>query len=287
MNAKSGADRENCDEKGHGHYSDVLRAPSNHRTPHIVKMRHFLFASTPLLCYNESMDKKLEDQMVQLYDEGKLLKEIAAITGRSEGCISQTLQKYGRSAWDRRYPDAPSWNDDEIIADYQNYMPTEEIFAKHKIAATTFYRLLKESKTPLRPRRGTIGKANYQYKHGNGSRANERTPQLTKQVAAVCLGYVVPRGWIIHHMDENPGNNHPENLAIFHTKKEHAIFHQQQLHCQREGLPYDANQLASESGGFLLPLPTHPILLPHEKDRLDPPKVRQKPKTDHAKSEPK
>jgi hypothetical protein len=223
------------------------------------------------------MDKKLEDLIVRLFDEGKLLKEISAETGHSEGRISGVLLMRKRSAWNRRYPDAQDFDREKMIADYQDYMRIDDILAKHKISQTTLYRTLKETGTPTRPRRGTRGKANYQYKHGNGNNQKRRHPCLTKQVVALCVGHVVPRGWQLHHIDENPANNNPENIAVFPSKSTHAKFHQRQLRLQREGCPVNTSQLVSENGGFLLPSPTLPIVLPHEKGRLCPLEIQEMP----------
>jgi len=223
------------------------------------------------------MDKKLEDEAVELFDQGKLLKEISVVIGRSEARISVALRKRGRSAWYRRYPDTQGIDRDQLTADYQNGMSIAEILSRHGVSQGTFYRHLRKNKVPHRSRKGQH--------QGNGPYRSERYPVLTKQVAAICLGYVVPHRWIIHHMDENPANNNPENLAIFHTKSEHTKYHQQLLHHQREGLPMDTSQLVLESGGFLLPLPTHQIVLPHERDRLFPPEYQQMPKSDQEESE--
>lgn len=231
------------------------------------------------------VDHTEDPKILELYDEGKELREIAQVVGFSEVSVHRVLIKHGRSPWDRRYPNARSRDDEQMIQDYKDGVPVLEIFEKHKVSQTHFYRILKENNIPLRPRKGNVGKENYQYKHGKGNRSKERDRILKKQVAALCLGYVVPRRWIIHHMDENPANNNPENLAIFHNKKEHAVYHQRLLKSQREGHPVDASQLVSESGGFLLPLPTHPIVLPHERDRLFPLKYQQKPKENQEESE--
>jgi len=214
-----------------------------------------------------------------MFDEGRLLGEIAEVVGYTESRMTQILQEEGRSAWKRRYPQAEQWDLDAIFADYANRVPLAQILAKYEISNTTFHRLRRERGVPLRPRLGSPGKTNYQYKHGNGSQKEKRIPELTKQVAAICLGYIVPRGWQIHHLDGDPSNNRPENLAIFHNKSEHANFHQLELRLQREGAEVDASQLVSETGGFLLPIPSHPIVSPHEKDRLDPRVSRTTPKT--------
>ena len=232
------------------------------------------------------MDTQTRKLIVKLFDEGKPLAEIAEVVGYCESRMTQILQEEGRSAWKRRYPNMDSVDDVQVMVDYRGGMPLVELLEKHQISQTTLYRWLKEHDMAPRGRVGAPGKQNYQYKHGNGNQPEKRIPELTKQVAALCLGHIVPRGWQIHHLDGDPSNNHPENLAIFHNKSEHACFHQLELRLQREGGEVNTSQLVSETGGFLLPLPTHPILLPHEKGRLDPRKRARTPRSIPSESAP-
>jgi hypothetical protein len=81
------------------------------------------------------------------------------------------------------------------------------------------------------------------------------------EVAAICLGQPLPQGWVIHHLDENPHNNQPDNLILFRDQSVHARFHQRLLERQRAGQPFDATQLALESGGRQLPQPPAPLRL--------------------------
>jgi hypothetical protein len=205
-----------------------------------------------------------------MYDSGKELKEIADIVGCSSSRVCQIVKEQDRSPFLRRYPHIRDMDVEQLISDYQNGMLVREILDKYHTTYKTLYDRLEKAGIPRRPRPSMTGPKNGQYKHGKGSRNRERTPELTKQVAALCLGHIVPRGWIIHHLDENPSNNNPENLVIFRSGRGHARFHQQQLRLQREGAPIDAIQLVLENDGFPLPLPTRPIVLPREKDRLCP-----------------
>jgi len=217
------------------------------------------------------MENYSHTQVVDLFDEeGLSLGEIALVVGCSESRASQILKEHGRSPWERRYPFAYGWDWDCIFADYKDGMPLEKLLEKHQVSSTTFHRRRKAAGIPSRPRRGAKGKRNYQYKHGNSGRSHPYDRYLSAQVAAACLGHVVPKAWQIHHLDENPTNNRPENLAIFYDRSQHAQYHQKLLKLQREGLQADAIQLVLESGGFLLPIPTRPLVLPHEKDRLCP-----------------
>jgi len=211
------------------------------------------------------------EKSIELFDAGKSLKEISEAVGRSMGRVSEALTSNGRSAWNRRYPDTAGRDEDAMILDYQNYMPLEQILRKYHIGQTTLYRRLREREIEQRRKKPSIaGPNNHQYKHGKGDRSRERTPELTKQVAAICLGHVVPKGWHIHHADGNPKNNNPGNLIVFPSGSHHGRFHQELLNCQREGSVEDMARLVSESGGIVLHPPDRPLTIERERGRLDP-----------------
>lgn len=108
------------------------------------------------------------------------------------------------------------------------------------------------------------GPGHRHYKDGNGaerSRNKDRkSPRRESwQVAAICLGYPLPKGWLVHHHDENPDNNDWQNLWLFHSWTEHSLYHTRKSHLLLRGIEVDANQLALESGGVPLPRPPYPI----------------------------
>jgi len=224
-----------------------------------------------------NLRKYNHDEILALFDQGLEIKDIASQIGCSECLVSVVTRQNDRSAFLRRYPQSEEWSHEAILRDYQGGMPIEKLREKHHISLSHLHRLRKQAGIPTRPRPRLTGKRNGQYKHGLGDRRRERNLSLVQQVVAACLGYVVPLGWQIHHMDGNPTNNHPENLAIFPSKSAHSRYHQQQLNLQRKGLEVDASQLVLENDGWLLPRPDHPILLPHEKGRLDPHRKKMKP----------
>lgn len=47
-------------------------------------------------------------------------------------------------------------------------------------------------------------------------------------IASRALGRGIPRGVIVHHVDENPLNNHPGNLVICQDQAYHMVLHQRQ-----------------------------------------------------------
>jgi hypothetical protein len=94
-----------------------------------------------------------------------------------------------------------------------------------------------------------VGEKNYQWKGGNRITPMHYHRRQSYEVAAICLGKPLPSGAVIHHLDENPYNNNPENLIVFPTQKNHARYHQQLLVIRRKGLEVSTIRLALENGG--------------------------------------
>jgi hypothetical protein len=46
-----------------------------------------------------------------------------------------------------------------------------------------------------------------------------------REIAAQTLGRALRKGECVHHIDENPRNNTPENLMVFRSKADHARHH--------------------------------------------------------------
>lgn len=204
------------------------------------------------------MDEQTKDRIEEMFDQGMFLADIAAEVGYAPSRMTQILQERGRSAWKRRYPNQDDWDWDAIYADYQNKMPFEELLEKHKLSCTTFHRHRKADGVPKRPRLGAPGEQNYQYKNGLWP-VNQELHRIygrtARKVATVCFGEKIPKGWHVHHMNENPAYNDPPNLVLFPGNSQHITYHQQLLKLQREGLEVDATQLASENGAIWLQLP--------------------------------
>lgn len=98
------------------------------------------------------------------------------------------------------------------------------------------------------------GERNSQWKGGKEATLHKYRREAFETVA-IFLGQPVPPKVVIHHLDENPQNNAPENLVLFENQAQHANYHQQQLSLQKQGLSVDASRLALENGALRLPSP--------------------------------
>jgi hypothetical protein len=149
---------------------------------------------------------------------------------------------------------------DEVISMYLSGLNCYQV-------AEAFHHILKKSPKPeevirrrlkragisRRPDRGH-GKRNGQWKGGKKATMHYHR-RMSYEVAAICLGRPLEQGWVIHHCDENPMNNNPENLVVWKSQAQHADFHQKLLKIQRAGQPVDATRLALETGALELRRP--------------------------------
>ena len=159
---------------------------------------------------------------------------------------------------------------DEVAARYQAGESCSQLGLCYGVPGERIRRRLEKHGTERRPSRIAVpsGKDNYQYKDGKGyDRVVHYFRRQSYEVAAICLGYPVPQGYVIHHLDENKENNDPANLILFPSQKIHALFHQKVIRLQRAGQPVDAILIALEMHGQRLPPPPHPLLFLRDIDQ--------------------
>jgi len=99
------------------------------------------------------------------------------------------------------------------------------------------------------------GSRNFQWRGGHTKTVHYYRRQ-SYEIAAICQGKPLEMGEIIHHDDEVPQNNAPENLLIFPNASKHLRYHQRLLNLQRQGKIVDTIQLAIENGARRLQRPS-------------------------------
>lgn len=104
------------------------------------------------------------------------------------------------------------------------------------------------------------GSKNKQWKGGREETVH-RYRRQSYEVVAICLRKPLPKGHVIHHIDENPKNNYPSNLMIFPSGSLHGKFHQTVLKNQWKVDSEEAIRFALEIGGVPLPIPDFQIEL--------------------------
>ena len=159
----------------------------------------------------------------------------------------------------------------QIVSMYQRGLSCREIADKFSTRDEVVRKRLRKLGV-VRRERGQYerrGQRNAQWKGGRSKqRQKDKDMHFFRrqayEVSAICLGQPLPRGWVIHHIDENWRNNNPSNLLLFPSQSRHCRYHQLLLSLQLSGKPVDAIQLALENDGRLLPKPPRPIELGHD-----------------------
>lgn len=203
------------------------------------------------------------DRVVKMFQSGMTTKQIAEHFGMNHSSISRILKKKGFPLGQGR----KEWiilPIDEIASRYLSGESCSEIAVDYHVTGNLIRRKLKANGIARRSAKIAVpkGKKAYQYKHGRKYNPMHYYRRQSYEIAAICMGQPIPSGTIIHHMNENPNDNRPENLALFPSAHHHAKFHQQAIRLQRSGLPVDTIQLVLESGGQMLPQPPAPIVFP-------------------------
>lgn len=163
----------------------------------------------------------------------------------------------------------------EMLALYAAGESMRRLSVKYDVGEDAIERRL--SKAGVHIRRGAEavprGPQNVFYKDG---RAEERDALRTDrhryevvQIAAICLGRPLAKGWVVHHQDENPTNNDPANLWLFPGGREHGRYHAQRRESLRQADGVDAILLVSRNGGLKLPAPPVPIVFERDTSPRD------------------
>ena len=74
-----------------------------------------------------------------------------------------------------------------------------------------------------------------------------------RRTVELALGRKLPKGWVIHHMNENPRDQRQSNLWLFPLAQLHGAYHQRQSESLAAGGRVAASQTALENGGLWLP----------------------------------
>jgi hypothetical protein len=239
------------------------------------------------MCYNEHMGKGMGPgsqktqfqrrldyaQVLKLYRELGTQRRVAERLGSNQGTISGILRSQGVRVGVgpvTKY-DLPM---DEIASRYLAGETCREIAKDYGVDDERIRRRLKSKGVTRRNGGGPKGSKNFFWKGGFQPTMHYYRRQ-SYEVAAICLGYPLPQGMIIHHLDENPRNNNPDNLCLFENQGDHARFHLRLHNLQRTGQKVDAIQTALENGGRELPPPPAPISLPLGTSRRDPSRKRR------------
>ena len=88
-----------------------------------------------------------------------------------------------------------------------------------------------------------------------------------RRTVELALGKKLPKGWVIHHMNESPRDQRHSNLWLFPSASLHRCYHAQQSEILAAGALIPANQTALENDGLWLPELL--VLLRSEPDKVE------------------
>lgn len=211
------------------------------------------------------------ERVLKMHQAGQTPPEIAKALGISTSGVHYHLKRMGISTV---HPLKKDISTDQIRDLYQQGISIRDIAEELGIGDEALRRRMIRAGIERRSLKESVprGAQNRHYKDGQRDARKKMRDSLPRkeswQVAAICLGHPLARGWIVHHMDENPTNNDPANLWLFPTFEHHSRYHAQLSRCQQRGIAADANQLVLENGGLKLPPPPAPIPSVHDRDPL-------------------
>lgn len=199
-------------------------------------------------------------QMYDMYQEGQTHKQIANYFEISQPSVNRVLKNLlGIHVGKGNHNPKKVYLPDSVGDIYLSGKTCQEIGEQFGTSRKVVQKKLTQLNIPRR-----IGKAegpkNPQWKGGKEIPVHYFRRQ-SYEVAAICLKMPVPKGHVIHHIDENPKNNHPTNLMIFPNNSLHTKFHQLVLKNRWRVDSKEAIQKALEIGGVLLPKPDTPFQL--------------------------
>jgi hypothetical protein len=212
-------------------------------------------------------------EYLDLFRQGVSPLEIARRLDVTDGAVYVQLGRDG--IHQRRTKKLHAEDFPKVIEMYKSGMSMREIALEYNMCAEVLRRRFVEWGIPRRSLKDSVprGEQNRFYNGGihekNRSSRDKEPRRMSWQVAAICLGHPLPNDWIVHHMDNNPGNNDPDNIWIFPDRKSHSRYHMELTRNRYKGLASDTTQMALGSGAVKLPPPPAPIVFSPDTNPLD------------------
>lgn len=216
-----------------------------------------------------SHQRKVDDEtLLTAFRELRNQHRLAERLQMTQTSVSYRLRRLGIHLGRGRRAPIHALPMDEVAARYLAGESTIDLGLAYAVDAEVIRRRLRAHGTPRRalPESRARGAKNPQWK--GGAAAVHWYRRESYEVAAICLGHPLHPEWVIHHIDEDPNNNSPENLILFQSNRPHLRLHQRLQALRRRGQPVDATLMALESGGLPLPRPPAPIVFGRDIDPL-------------------
>jgi transposase-like protein len=194
------------------------------------------------------------ERVLEDYRHYKNQREVARIHGMSQGQVSRLLRAHYQIGKGAEMTNLKQLPEELIVARYQAGESCQKIAPDYGVTWGCIHHLLIRLGIPRRTPKENArkGSQNSNWKGGGSYPAGYKARAVVEQH----VGRPLLPGTVVHHHDENPFRNDPDNLWVFPNGSCHALYHHKLLHAQQKVSTVDANLAALESGGVpLLPVP--------------------------------
>ena len=177
---------------------------------------------------------------------------------REFGIDAQALSKWlkGEQAPSRHVTGYERLEDlkDAVLEDYREEgVGMRELRKRFGVHEGTMRSFL-QAQGVLKERGAQPGAHNPQSKAGRvESKERDAGKYWARRVVEKALGEPLPKGWVIHHMNECPMDQTLTNLWLFPGNGQHSLYHQSLRRSLAEGGQLAPSRLASDNGGLWLP----------------------------------
>jgi transposase len=242
MHAQGLSAKEICRETGRS-YGTVLR---------------YLKAQRVLTTRRGPWDMLTPEQQQQCrhdYGRGYSLSYLKDVYGVQAGRLRQAMDDAGIQNPSQHTTGIERLHDcrDHVVADYTtDAVGVREMarrFGVHEGTMRTFL----QQEVGLKPRGAQPGDVNPMSKGRVDAKDRDCGKYWARRTVELALGRKLPKGWVIHHMNESPRDQRHANLWLFPGSDAHAHYHRQQSEHLAAGGLVPASQTASENGGLWLP----------------------------------
>lgn len=202
------------------------------------------------------LTEEQKEQCKKDYARGYSRQYLSSVYGVTSERLRNEFEKAGIENPSRHETGIERLNDcrQEVLHDYTtDAVGVREVarrFGVHegtmKVFLSQHVELKKRGGQPGEKNGASKGKTVDQKDRDHGKYWARRTVELA-------LGKKLPKGWVIHHMNESPRDQRHSNLWLFPTADLHRQYHAQQSEILASGGLIPASQTASENGGLWLP----------------------------------
>lgn len=197
-----------------------------------------------------------KNQCKKDYQRGYCTSYLSKIYGVTPQRLLQEFQKSDLQSPTNRVTGIEKLHDcrEAVIHDYTtDSIGMREVARRFGVHEGTV-RVFLEQEVGIKARGGQPGEMNGMTKGRQvGQSDRDHGKYWARRTVEIAIGRKLAKGWVIHHMNENPRDQRQSNLWLFPNSESHGTYHARQLDRLAAGGLIPASQTASENGGLWLP----------------------------------